>query len=181
MKRNVTAFVVLGLMLVSLAAAAQEKSKVNGVRADIISHLADIESKLVQLAEATPADKLSWRPAEGIRSTCEVFMHVAAGNYMISGMIGHPAPKDLDLRGLEKSVTEKKKVIETLRASFAHAKAAVEKVNDADLAKPAKFFGQQTTIGGIALNLAVHGSEHLGQSIAYARSTGVVPPWSRAE
>jgi len=39
--------------------------------------------QLVALAEATPAEKFSFRPAPGVRSTSEVYMHLAVGNYWL--------------------------------------------------------------------------------------------------
>jgi len=42
-----------------------------------------------------------------------------------------------------------------------------------------KLFGRDTTKQGAALMLIFDQHEHLGQSIAYARGNGVVPPWSK--
>ena len=39
--------------------------------------------------------------------------------------------------------------------------------------------GTPTTVGDVWIRAVVHLHEHLGQSIAYARSNEVVPPWSR--
>jgi hypothetical protein len=49
----------------------------------------------------------------------------------------------------------------------------------AELEKPVKMFGTQTTERGVLLTTISHLHEHLGQSIAYARTNGVAPPWSR--
>jgi hypothetical protein len=40
-------------------------------------------------------------------------------------------------------------------------------------------FGQQTTKQGAVLMLLLDQHEHLGQSIAYARTNSIVPPWSK--
>src|SRR5437879_11300305 len=87
----------------------------------------DAETKLLRLAEAVPAEKYTWRPGEGVRSVSEVFLHVAAGNYGILRRVGAQPPEGLDLRGLEKSTTEKAKVVEALKASFAHVRQAPRK------------------------------------------------------
>ena len=47
-----------------------------------------------------------------------------------------------------------------------------------DLDQEIDFFGRDTTRRELVLNVMTHGSEHLGQAIAYARSLGVTPPWS---
>jgi uncharacterized damage-inducible protein DinB len=39
--------------------------------------------------------------------------------------------------------------------------------------------GGETTVDGVMLRILVHNHEHMGQSIAYARTIGVVPPWSQ--
>ena len=41
-----------------------------------------------------------------------------------------------------------------------------------------KFFGRESTVRGLYLTVALHEHEHLGQSIAYARMNGIVPPWT---
>jgi hypothetical protein len=56
---------------------------------------------------------------------------------------------------------------------------ALASVSPSDLQASVKFFGQDTTKQGAALMLIFDQHEHLGQLIAYARSNGVVPPWSK--
>jgi uncharacterized damage-inducible protein DinB len=79
---------------------------------------------------------------------------------------------------MEKNVTEKSKVIDELKKSFAHVRAGIAATSDADLDKPVKFFGRDTTVRGVILSVSNHEFEHLGQSIAYARMNGIVPPWT---
>ena len=54
-------------------------------------------------------------------------------------------------------------------------------LSEADLNRPVKFFSTDTTVRGIFVIIATHLSEHLGQSIAYARMNGITPPWSATE
>jgi hypothetical protein len=42
-----------------------------------------------------------------------------------------------------------------------------------------KLFGRDTSKQGGTLMLIMDQHEHLGQSIAYARTNNVVPPWSK--
>jgi hypothetical protein len=42
-----------------------------------------VSQQLVALAEATAADKFAWRPAPGIRSTSEVYMHIVDANFYL--------------------------------------------------------------------------------------------------
>ena len=175
MKRFASAFVVTVLALTASAATAQAPTK--GFRADFLHQQAGVEKEILSLAEATPADKFSWRPAEGVRSVSEVYMHIAGADYMLPSFAGVKVPEGIS-RDMEKTVTQKAAVIEALKKAFAHLRAAVEATPDADLEKPLKFFGMDSTVGGLYLLIANHEHEHLGQSIAYARMNGIVPPWT---
>ena len=145
------------------------------------------ERKLVGLAEAIPEEQWSWRPGEGVRSIGEVFMHVTADNYFFPAMVGVDAPAETGIRGddfntavaYERRAMNKAQTIEALRASFAHLRSTVAAVSHDDLHASHTFFGNQMTGIQIWLAATTHLHEHLGQSIAYARSVGVAPPWSQ--
>jgi hypothetical protein len=91
--------VAVALVLVSSAAfgqtattAAPAAPAVSGLRADVNWQLTDLEKKLVTLAEATPQEKYGWRPAPGVRSVSEVYMHIAGGNYFLATFVGAKMP-----------------------------------------------------------------------------------------
>ena len=150
-------------------------SPADGFRAEFLTNLDEVQDKIMSLAEATPAEKFSWRPDRGVRSVSEVYMHIAGGNYFLATFVGVDPPKmDLDL---EKKVTKKAEVIAELKKSFDHLRMAANRVDD--LEKPVKMFGNNTTQRGVLVTMLSHLHEHLGQSVAYARINGVVPPWSR--
>jgi uncharacterized damage-inducible protein DinB len=151
---------------------------VSGYRAEVLAEVRVQEDKFTRLAEAIPAEKYTWRPAADVRSVAEVFLHVAAANYNLPKLIGTPSPAGIDVKSLEKSTTDKAKVVSTLKDSFAHLKAAIVKMPDTDLDKSLDWFGGKNTQRGILLFITRHMAEHLGQSIAYARSVGVTPPWT---
>jgi len=151
---------------------------VTGYRAEVMAEVMIQEDKFTRLAEAIPAEKYTWRPAPDVRSFAEVFLHVSAANYNLYKLVGTPPPAGLDVRGLEKSTTDKTKVIATLKDSFAHAKDAIRAMPEADLEKSMDWFGGKNTERGILLFIVRHAAEHLGQSIAYARFGGIVPPWT---
>ncbi len=167
---------VLAAMLV-LAAGLRPLAAAD-FRDEGLRRLEVLEKKFVSLAEAMPADKYTWRPAEGVRSVSEVFLHVAGANYGIPRVLGTPPPEGFNFRGYDKSTTDKTEILQSMKDAFAHVRKAVEKLSPADADKPVKMFGQDTTMRGAVLNILEHLSEHLGQSIAYARVNGVTPPWS---
>jgi uncharacterized damage-inducible protein DinB len=57
-------------------------------------------------------------------------------------------------------------------------KQAIASLSDAELNTPIEVFGQKTTKRGFLVMVVTHMHEHLGQVVAYARMSGVVPPWS---
>ena len=173
------AVLALGVSLgVACPAHAEDAAPPSGVKSETLQWIKDAESKLVELAEATPEAKYSWRPAKEVRSTGDVFMHVAAANYGLPGFAGVKPPEGFDFATFEKSKTKKAEIVSALRASFAHMEKGWSEMSDADMEKPAEFFGMKTTARGTYLLLLSHCHEHLGQSIAYARFNGVVPPWT---
>ena len=151
---------------------------VTGYRAEVMAEVMVQEDKLTRLAEAIPADKYTWRPSPDVRSFAEVFLHISAANYSLYKMVGTPPPANIDLKNLEKSTTDKTKVVATLKDSFAHAKDAIKAMPDAELEKSMDWFGGKNTERGVLLFIVRHAAEHLGQSIAYARFAGITPPWT---
>jgi uncharacterized damage-inducible protein DinB len=151
---------------------------ISGFRAEAMAEVRIQEDKFSRLADAIPTDKYTWRPAAGARSIAEVFLHVSAANYNLPRLIGTPPPAGMEIAKLEKSTTEKAKVIATLKDSFAHEREAIMKMSDADLEKSLDWFGGKNTERGVLLFMTRHTAEHLGQSIAYARSILIVPPWT---
>ena len=170
--------VALGIVASASVAQAPAAASKASFGSEISRELTDVEKKLVSLAEAMPADKFGWRPAEGVRSVSEVYIHVAGGNYMFPTIIGIKRPEGMVGRDMEKTITEKAKVVETLKGSFDHVRKAAESVPDSDLDKTVKFFSWDKTERQMLILMVTHAHEHLGQSIAYARMNGVVPPWS---
>ena len=184
MTRALSAFAVLVFALGSMQLAAQVNPYkegtpgVTGYRSEVLAEVMIQEDKFLRLAAAIPAEKYTWRPAPDVRSIAEVFLHVSAANFNLYKLVGTPPPAGLDTKGLEKSTTDKTKVIATMKDSFTHARKAITAMPDADLEKSMDWFGGKNTERGILLFATRHTAEHLGQSIAYARSVGVVPPWT---
>jgi uncharacterized damage-inducible protein DinB len=173
----------LALLLVTPSAAraqSADPSSATGLRKELIGQLADAEQKFVALAEAIPADKYAWRPAVRVRSVREVFLHTVGANYMFPGMAGVTRKPDIALsRDMETKVTDKAQIVDMLKKSFAHAKQGVMEVPDSRMDAPVNVFGAPSTNRGVLVLMTTHAHEHLGQSIAYARMNGIVPPWSR--
>jgi uncharacterized damage-inducible protein DinB len=136
------------------------------------------EDKLTRLADGIPAEKYTWRPSPDVRSFAEVFLHLSAANYNLYNLVGTPPPAELDVKDLDKSTTDKARVVATLRDPDAHAQRAIRAMPVTDLDRSLDWFGGKNSERGVLLFIVPHDAEHLGQSIAYARFIGVVPPWT---
>ena len=139
-----------------------------------------VSQQLIALAEATPEEKFSWRPAPGVRSTSEVYMHIAEANFYLLSVTGPKMPADMK-EGMEKSVTAKADVIKWLKRSLDAVKQAHLAVTPKDLQRKVHIADRDATVDGMYLRIIVHANEHMGQLIAYARTSGVVPPWSNGQ
>lgn len=157
------------------------------VVADLIKDVASVQQKMVALAKAMPQDKYTWRPGAGVRSVSEVFLHVASDNYLMPALVGAsmPATTHLDMKDFktfstfEKRTVSNDQAVAELDASFEFLKAAMQRSTAADMSKMVDMFGQKATTQSLWVSATTHLHEHLGQSIAYARMNGVVPPWSK--
>ena len=180
MHKVIRTIVITAVATAYFAISASTVLAAGGVpyRHETVKRLTGIEEKIVGLAEAVPAEKYSWRPMEGVRSIGEVYLHVAQANFRFSTLFGTPSPEGFNFRGYDKSTTNKAEIISKVKDSFAHFRGAIEKLSADDADKTIKAFGEETTMRAVIGSLLEHLSEHLGQSIAYARTNRVVPPWS---
>jgi uncharacterized damage-inducible protein DinB len=175
---------LLGVTLsLSPVPAAQTKS---GVLGELLTDIAGVEKKVLGLATAIPESAYAWRPAPGVRSTGEVFQHIAADNYFLPVLAEKPAPKETGItrdyktvQAYEKRTMTRDQVIAELEKSFAFLRASMETTTDAQLDATIDMFGRKSTGRGLWLTTATHLHEHLGQLIAYARANKVTPPWSK--
>ena len=137
-----------------------------------------VSQQLIALAEATPPDKFGWRPAPGVRSTSEVYMHIVVANFYLLSVTGPKMPPDLK-EDAERTVTSKAQVIDWLKRSLDVVKQAHLAETPKDLTRKVRVQNRDATVDGMYLRIIVHANEHEGQLIAYARMTGAVPPWSK--
>jgi len=136
-------------------------------------------SKFIALAQAMPAEKYAWSPGGGTMSVAKVYAHVAHYNYRYPATaMGVAAPAGVKLDTLEQ-ITDKAQIVALLRRTHEHVRQAVRGMPESQLARQTTLYGEQVPQWAVLLQLVAHMNEHLGQSIAYARMNGVVPPWSQ--
>jgi uncharacterized damage-inducible protein DinB len=157
------------------------------VMADMHADVSEVQKKLIDLANAIPETAYNWRPAAGVRTIAETFKHVAADNYLIPTMMGTAAPASSGIvptdfktvGAYEARTLTKAQIVAELQASFTHLHGAMRSTTDTNLSEMIQFFGQAMSRNKVMLLTVTHLHEHLGQSIAYARSNSVTPPWSK--
>ena len=187
MRRTVMCFAAVIMCASAQVAVAQgvpNREAAAEIRRQFLADLDTLQSKFLALAEAFPADKYAWRPAPGVRSVGEAFMHVASEYYVYTPM-AYGAPRSPVVQqgqeGMKKfeQTSSKADVQQHLKAGFAYMKQQLSGLDDAQLAGTKKLFGGDRTIIETSFVMSGDLHEHLGQLIGYARMNGVKPPWSK--
>ena len=171
---------VIGAVAQGAAAGADHTPPSYDMKPQSLLDLEAMQKKFVDLANALPAGKLEWRPSPDSRSFAEVFLHVSGERYQILALMGAQVPAGFDGKNFEKSTTDQTRIVEELNKSWEFTKQAINGMTNADFAKPLPKLGPDANAGDVIYLLVTDAHEHLGQSIAYARQNGIVPPWTVA-
>ena len=185
-------------LLLAASLSAAQGQNASSLKTEYLDDFAETCKHLDQLSQAIPANKYAWRPGAGVRSVSEVYVHSANGNFLLLSLTGVKLPAEYfpnlptDAKGkpdtqavfkrmgeLEKTVTNKDAVTRMLKSSLDEVRNRLSQLTAAELDRPADFFGEKTTVRRIYLRIFAHVNEHYGQSVAYARVNGIVPPWSQ--
>lgn len=177
-------FVLALCVSVAAPAAAQSTDALMG---ELVRDVEAAQKKIVGLANALPAEAYAWRPGDGVRSSQETLLHVAADNYFIPAVMGVTPPAGSTIDGKDYKTTiaferrslSREEVIAELEKSFAFLKQAMSEFPAAKMDAEFEAFGRKMTHRHMWLLAATHLHEHLGQLIAYARVNKVTPPWSK--
>ncbi|MDX1638294.1 MAG: DinB family protein [Balneolaceae bacterium] len=171
-------FITALLLLLTMSTQAQETSSNNNFKEQFNGHF-NYASRVLQLARAMPADLYDWRPMEGVSSVQKVYTHIASTNlYYLENNLGIPSPKGIERDEIE-SITGKEEVVAILEQSINHVKKAVQEMPESKLSARTELYGRTVNGQAVLMQLITHMSEHVGQSIAYARMNNIVPPWNK--
>ena len=172
MKKILTQYGVCALAVVLMVPLVQAQPA--GVQAAFGKDAGTLSEKFTGLARVM-SGKYDWKPAQGVRSVGDVFNLIVKENGLLASVLsGTP-----NTAAPPTPITDPEKLQEALKASYANLQKAIAGLSDSDLQTPVKLFGHDLTKQGAVMLLLGDQHEHLGQSIAYARSNGVVPPWSK--
>ncbi|HUF51234.1 MAG TPA: DinB family protein [Longimicrobiales bacterium] len=174
-------------VMLSGAAPALAQQTAAGLSGDLMNATKQVETKVLGLANVMSAAQYDWRPAQGVRSVGEVLLHIAADNYFLPIALGVAAPAATKIvagdyatvQAYENQQLGRDATIAEVRASFEHLQRAMAQIPESRMNETLTLFGTQFTVRSLLLLTTTHLHEHLGQMIAYARSNGVTPPWSR--
>jgi len=174
MKKILTRYTVCALVVALMAPLAQAQAQPSGMQAAWAKDAGTLSDKFAGLARVM-SGKYDWKPAQGVRSVADVFNLIVKENGILADVLSGtpntgapPAP-----------VTDPEKMQEALKASYLNLQKAITALSDSDLQTTVKLFGRDWTKADAIMHVLEDQHEHLGQSIAYARSNGVVPPWSK--
>ena len=178
------AFVALGIGMYVMAYGGAEPMPISR---SFDQQLKMIESELVPLAEAMPADKYSFAPTPGefagVRTFGQQVSHVAAVIYLCAAaVLGEPVPKEAG-EGENGPATLKTKddIVKYLKAAMVYGHKAMTSVTEQNVMQMIKspFGDGQVPRLSMATAPVWHSFDHYGQMVVYARMNGVVPPASR--
>ncbi len=165
--------------LLITAQSAFAQSTPTDYRDEFAGHFERSSRKVAMLSEAIPAELYSWSPGEGVMSVGRVYAHIARYNYLyLAESLGIEAPPGVDWQNFE-SITDKATLVSLLNQSIEHVRASVAGMDESDLTQLTTLYGRQVAGWAVLFQLLAHMNEHVGQSVAYARMNGIVPPWSR--
>jgi len=172
MKKILILYGVCALAVALIAPLVQAQPA--GLQAAFGKDAETLSDKFTGLARVM-AGKYDWKPGPGVRSVGDVFNLIVKENRILAGVLSgtpnnaaQPAP-----------ITDPEKMQEALKASYITLQKAIAGLSDNDLQAPVKLFGRDMTKQSALMLVLEDQHEHLGQSIAYARANGVVPPWSK--
>jgi uncharacterized damage-inducible protein DinB len=174
MKKIVTQYGVCALAVTLMVPVALAQAQPAEMQAAFGKDAGTLSDKFTGLARVM-LGKYDWKPGQGVRSVGDVFNLIVRENGLLVGVLsGTP-----NTGAKPQLITDPEKLQEALKASYVNLQKAITGLSDNDLQAPVKLFGRDMTKQGALMLILEDQHEHLGQSIAYARSNGAVPPWSK--
>jgi uncharacterized damage-inducible protein DinB len=174
MRKILTQYAVCALVIALMVPLALAQAQPAGIQAAFGKDAATLSEKFTGLARVM-SGKYDWKPAQGVRSVADVFNLIVKENGLLAGVLsGTP-----NTGASPVPITDPEKMQEALKASYLNLQKAIAALSEYDLQAPVKLFGRDMTKQSALMLILEDQHEHLGQSIAYARSNGVVPPWSK--
>ena len=182
MKSMVTVLLTATALAFSLDGAAQTVT----VPAELLKDWQAQKETMMKIADAMPADKLSYKSTPAQRSYAEQILHVAGANVELMGMLKaktpppfEVSPRDMATFGLK--MTDKAAVLKALSDSYDYGEAVMKELGPAAMTEVVQgppWIGQATRAKMVWYTMG-HTQDIYGQMAVYLRLNGIVPPASR--
>ncbi len=189
----------LGVSSSSQAAAPQHEPTAAELSRDetpgkaFLRQLGEQEYEVRSAAEAMPAEKWSYRPAQGlfksekptfgpaeVRTFAEQVKHIACANLAFAAELDGTTPPVACDKGGPSPAKTRAELLVYLRDSFVALKKSLSSITAKNMYDPIEgpYAGPNTRLG-LATVCVWHAADHYGQMIIYLRLNGIVPPASR--
>jgi uncharacterized damage-inducible protein DinB len=189
----------LGLASPPQAAAPQHQPTAAELSRDetpgkaFLRQLEEQEYEVRSAAEAMPAEKWSYRPAQGlfksekpafgpaeVRTFGEQVKHIACANFAFAAELDGVKPPEACDKGGPSPAKTRAELLAYLRDSFVALKKSLSSITAKNMYDPIEgpYAGPNTRLG-LAAVCVWHAADHYGQMIIYLRLNGIVPPSSR--
>lgn len=178
MTTSTRTFIAFGFAVL-LAAPVAAQNTAPDVRDEALFHFEQSMDKIVQLSHAMPESLYTWSPMDGVMPVAQVYMHIARYNYLyLSRELGLPLPPHIDMSTMEE-ITDKATVTRMVEESVDYVRHSLSAMDADKVSAMTTQYGRDVSGWAVLFALVAHMNEHVGQSVAYARMNGIVPPWSR--
>jgi uncharacterized damage-inducible protein DinB len=143
------------------------------------------EKVIVSAADAMPADKYGFAPADGefrgVRAFGQMVKHVSATNCILAAAaLGEEPPADAGDELGPEGLRTKDEILRYLKGSFANLDKAIEDIGQKSTPVKSSPISPLKSTEATRLTLVVeflaHAFDHYGQMVEYLRMNGVVPP-----
>jgi hypothetical protein len=146
-----------------------------------------IENVIVSAADAMPADKYGFAPADGefkgVRTFGQMVKHLSATNYILAAAaLGEEPPADAGDELGPEAVRTEDEILKYLKGSFAYLEKAIEAIGQKSTPVQSWPISRRKNTEATHLALLeslVRAFDHYGQIVEYLRMNGVVPRASR--
>jgi uncharacterized damage-inducible protein DinB len=174
--------VVIALLAHSAPAQAQGRRgappPITTLSGDVLADWTDQKDLLVNIADAMPAEKYSFKSTPAQRDFGAQVMHILEANQMLLKTLGGKTPAP----AINLKATSKADILTALRQSYDYGDKVLREFNDTQLVErvaPPPFMGPSASRIRLIYGMMQHANDIYGQMAVYLRLNGIVPPASR--
>jgi uncharacterized damage-inducible protein DinB len=137
---------------------------------------ATLHRNIEKSAEKLPAEAYGFRPSHDVRTSAEMFGHIANAEFHYCSIVAGEA--NPNKTNIEKEKKTKAEIVESLKSAFAYCEKAYAGVNDDKIGAKVKVGQSERNLLGLMWYNNTHTNEHYGNLVTYLRIRGIVPPSS---